>query len=265
MFVMFSYPWSPQNLSRSRSRRLLSISGFFFFGTFEANSQIFREVECTELFCTDPVNHLWGQSFIDHWTYSWAHASIGDGHGHDTIFLSVQGEKKIWRISHFGAWKFSEAKVKRSFTTAGQEKSACRRKVSEEKSTRLMQKKTVEYRQHMWSHFCGIVVVFRSAEVCRQLHSSKAAAVTESLPAKMEQETVCLRGIKWRKVGSGLTWIRGKTVGISERTKAQNTQNKQGESRFKSSMSAWSTGCRRFSVRQPGEETPQGSQAVAVR
>lgn len=65
----------------------------FFRHLWSEQSNFFREVECTELFCTDPVNHLWGQSFIDHWTYSWAHASIGDGHRHDTIFLSVQEKK----------------------------------------------------------------------------------------------------------------------------------------------------------------------------
>lgn len=109
------------------------------------------------------------------WTQTWHDFLVSAGK------KTQDGEQKIWRISHFGAWTFSEAKVKRSFTTAGQEKSVCRCKVSEEKSIRLMQKKTVEYHQHMRSHFCGIVVVFRSAEVCRQLHSSKAAAETESL------------------------------------------------------------------------------------
>lgn len=37
-----------------------------YSGTFGADNQFFRELVCTALFHTDPANHLWGQTFIDH-------------------------------------------------------------------------------------------------------------------------------------------------------------------------------------------------------
>lgn len=65
-----------------------------FSGTFGADSQFFRELVCTALFCTDPAIHLWGLSFIDHWAYSWAHASIENSHKHDMICLSAKAKRK---------------------------------------------------------------------------------------------------------------------------------------------------------------------------
>lgn len=87
-----------------------------------------------------------------------------------------QGTKNMEDLSFWGMKVFrGKGQVSLYYNGTGEERESLLCVWGEE------HKSNVKYHQHMWSHFCGIVVVFRSAQVCRQLHSSKAAAETESL------------------------------------------------------------------------------------